>query len=143
MKLTLFPAFLLFTSILGLKDEHEENLKRWHMECFQETKVNPDLVLKLKMGNWQIKNKLLKEWILCVFNKYDLMSKEGVFKLDTAMSLVPSADRDMIEDYIDACLPKHIAEPLDIAWKYAKCYHVGAKDPINKNKRLHYMTLFY
>ncbi|XP_028157949.1 uncharacterized protein LOC135081813 [Ostrinia nubilalis] len=143
MKLAAVVLFTVFTHTQCLSDEQKELLKKWHMECFEETKVSPDLVLKLKTGDWRLDNKLLKKWTLCILRKYDLMSDEGVFRLDNALAMVPDRDKEMIEDFIDECLPKKASAPYEIAWDYTKCYHTMAKKPKNKDKRLHYLNIFY
>ncbi|KAL0868723.1 hypothetical protein ABMA27_008161 [Loxostege sticticalis] len=126
-----------------MSDEQREQLKKWHMQCFEETKVSPDLVLKLKSGDWKLDDKLLKEWTHCILKKYDLMSEQGVFRLDNALNQVPDQDKTVMEDFIDNCLPKKASAPHEIAWNYTKCYHTKAKEPHNKNKKLDYLNIFY
>ncbi|XP_013186089.1 general odorant-binding protein 56a [Amyelois transitella] len=112
----------------ALTDEQKEKLKKHRSECLAETKVDEQLVNKLKTGDYKTENEPLKKYALCMLVKSELMTKDGKFKKDVALAKVPNpADKTNVEKLIDACLANKGNNPAQTAWNYVKCYH--EKDP--------------
>ncbi|XP_059046892.1 uncharacterized protein LOC131842368 [Achroia grisella] len=132
---------LFITYVHCITEEENQLLHKRQMECVEETKVNPNSVLKLKGGYWKNAHPTLKKWCLCLLNKYGFMSKEGVFKMDVAMSRVPDIDKQSVERMIDNCLPKKTKEAYNIAWEFIKCYHLQTKSKKYKDQKFHYLYL--
>nr|AZB49387.1 odorant-binding protein 6 [Heortia vitessoides] len=125
-------AFVVFAVKLvaaqALTDEQKEKLKKHKTECLAETKVDEQLVSKLKSGDYKTENEQLKKYALCMLIKSELMTKEGKFKKDIALAKVTNpADRPQVEKLIDTCLANKGNTPHQTAWNYVKCYH--EKDP--------------
>ncbi|XP_026735722.1 uncharacterized protein LOC113499440 [Trichoplusia ni] len=107
------------------KEDPVQIVKKYHLECIDETKADPGIVARIKKGDWKIpKAKLqqIKEWCLCVMMKAGLMTKQGVYKIDVALSQVPSEDKGSVENLIDTCLSKKAIPAPDIAMMFIKCY---------------------
>ncbi|KAF9408417.1 hypothetical protein HW555_011897, partial [Spodoptera exigua] len=99
--------------------------KRYQMECIEETRVDPDIITKIKARSWNIPYSslhLVKNWALCVMMKRGLMTKEGVYKLDIALKMVPRDERDAAEKIIDSCLSQKAIPAEDIALNFIQCY---------------------
>ncbi|XP_022815744.1 uncharacterized protein LOC111349019 [Spodoptera litura] len=99
--------------------------KRYQMECIEETRVDPDLITGIKGGSWSIpwnSRPLVRKWALCVMMKRGLMTKEGVYKLDVALKMVPREDRDAAEKVIDQCLTPKAIPAEDIAFEFIQCF---------------------
>ncbi|KAJ8711607.1 hypothetical protein PYW08_008561 [Mythimna loreyi] len=121
-----FVACILF--VQALTDEQKEKLKKHRTECLNETKVDEQLVNKLKGGDFKTESEPLKKYALCMMMKSELMTKDGKFKKDVALAKVPNAaDKPTVEKLIDACLANKGNTPQQTAWNYVKCYH--EKDP--------------
>ncbi|XP_072933061.1 uncharacterized protein [Epargyreus clarus] len=93
--------------------------------CTEESKVNPDVVMKFRTGKWKRIGKeplSLKKWALCILVKADMMSQEGVLKQDVVLASIPEKDRDKAERVIDKCLYKKRHSAIDIAWHYIRCF---------------------
>ncbi|XP_013147514.1 PREDICTED: general odorant-binding protein 83a-like [Papilio polytes] len=98
--------------------------KRGILECVEESKVSPQLVLQVTSGNWDVREDYrLKVWALCLLLKAKMMSKEGVFHLDVALTGVPENERRTVDKAIDDCLYTTIHKPEETAWHFLKCYH--------------------
>nr|ARO70177.1 Odorant Binding Protein 18 [Dendrolimus punctatus] len=110
-------------SKINKTEEFLRQLKRHQMDCIELTKVDPDMILKLKTGYWSLNSSTLKSWALCVLNKMGIMSTEGVFKLDAALSTIPNKDKEYAEKIIDECLTPKALPPPEIAWSYIKCHY--------------------
>ncbi|XP_026735720.1 uncharacterized protein LOC113499439 [Trichoplusia ni] len=103
----------------------EQLVVRYQLECIEETRVDPDVILRVRKGSWiipQDKVELVKEWTLCVMMKAGLMTKEGVYLIDVALQQVPHEERREVEDLIDKCLSQKAIPARDIAFNFAKCY---------------------
>ncbi|PZC80220.1 general odorant-binding protein 56a [Helicoverpa armigera] len=121
-------ACVMLVQASGLTDEQKEKLKKHRSECLTETKVDEQLVNKLKGGDYKTESEPLKKYALCMMMKSELMTKDGKFKKDVALAKVPNAaDKPTVEKLIDACLANKGNTPHQTAWNYVKCYH--EKDP--------------
>ncbi|XP_035453068.2 uncharacterized protein LOC118278103 [Spodoptera frugiperda] len=99
--------------------------KRYQMECIEETRVDPDIIAGIKNGRWSIPwnaRPLAMKWALCVMMKRGLMTKEGVYKLDVALRMVPREERDAAEKLIDSCLSPKAIPAENIAFEFIHCF---------------------
>nr|WKR38918.1 odorant binding protein 37 [Spodoptera frugiperda] len=100
--------------------------KRYQMECIEETRVDPDIIAGIKNGRWSIPwvhcQTLAMKWALCVMMKRGLMTKEGVYKLDVALRMVPREERDAAEKLIDSCLSPKAIPAENIAFEFIHCF---------------------
>ncbi|XP_026735723.1 uncharacterized protein LOC113499441 [Trichoplusia ni] len=106
-------------------EELKHLIKRYNLECMEQTKADPGFVENIKNGDWKIpKEKMqgVKEWSLCMMTKAGLMTKEGVYQIDVALAQVPTEDKRNVEKLIDTCLSKKAIPPPDIALMFIKCY---------------------
>nr|AOG12864.1 odorant binding protein [Eogystia hippophaecolus]QLI62012.1 odorant-binding protein 9 [Streltzoviella insularis] len=125
---TLLVFAVCFVVAQALTDEQKDKLKKHRSECLSETKVDQQLVDKLKSGDFKTENEPLKKYSLCMLMKSELMTKDGKFKKDVALAKVPNeADKPTVEKLIDTCLANKGNNPHQTAWNYVKCYH--EKDP--------------
>ncbi|KAJ8711606.1 hypothetical protein PYW08_008560 [Mythimna loreyi] len=100
-------------------------IKRYQMECIEETRVDLDTIVKIRSKNWLMHYNqflLLKDWALCVLMKSGVMTKEGVYKIDVAMQRVPLEARYVLEAQIDACLTPRPLPARDIAYIFISCF---------------------
>ncbi|XP_004923303.2 uncharacterized protein LOC101744692 [Bombyx mori] len=110
------------------KENEVRALRAFQADCAEDVQVKPDLVVNLKSGDWQTEDVSLKKWALCVLMKLGLMTAQGVFKMNEAMSKIPDMnDKIIAEKLIDDCLSLQATTPHDAAWNYIKCHH--QKDP--------------
>ncbi|XP_049886080.1 uncharacterized protein LOC126380594 [Pectinophora gossypiella] len=124
---------LLISFAQCVPDESDELIKKYKLQCIDETKADPELVIMLKAGNWKVNDIPLKKWALCVLVRAGIMSPEGVFRIDEALDTVPDKDQDYVMSRIDSCLPQKEFVPYEIAWHYLKCY--------NKKKPKHFILV--
>ncbi|XP_068619950.1 uncharacterized protein [Battus philenor] len=110
---------------VGLKGKQVyPSFKRGILECVEESKVSPQLVLQVTSGNWNVREEFrLKMWALCLLLKSKMMSKEGVFHLDVALAGVSDQNKIAVEKAIDECLYTKVHKPEETAWHFLKCYH--------------------
>nr|QCF41964.1 odorant binding protein [Athetis dissimilis] len=105
--------------------ENQAKVIRYQMECVEQTRVDPDSIVKIKKNRWSLpqnQDSLVKEWALCVLMKSGIMTKEGVYKADIALKRVPAMERHIVEKQIDKCLtPKPVPAP-EIAYRFIKCF---------------------
>ncbi|CAH2054849.1 unnamed protein product, partial [Iphiclides podalirius] len=100
------------------------SFKRGILECVEESKVSPQLVLQVTSGNWNVREDYrLKLWAKCLLTRANMMSKSGVFHIDVALSAVPEHDKAAVERTIDECLFSTAHKPEETAWHFLKCYH--------------------
>ncbi|KAG6443531.1 uncharacterized protein LOC115455990 [Manduca sexta] len=135
-------AFYTFVVSSPIKEFYPKRdvatLKKYQMECVEDTKVDPDLVIRFKAGDWRSEQPSLKNWVLCILNKMGLMTMDGVYRLDEAMARVGTKDKDMAEKLIDQCLSTTALPAPDIAWKYVHCLHVN--DPLGNYSSISILT---
>ncbi|KPJ17735.1 Serrate RNA effector molecule-like [Papilio machaon] len=81
---------LLISLLLIQGSQVYATFKRGILECVEKSKVSPQLVLQVTSGNWDVREDYrLKVWALCLLLKAKMMSKDGVFHLDIALTGVP------------------------------------------------------
>ncbi|KAF9813770.1 hypothetical protein SFRURICE_007925 [Spodoptera frugiperda] len=82
-----------------------------YVKCYHEKDPKHAIFLPLAM-----------KWALCVMMKRGLMTKEGVYKLDVALRMVPREERDAAEKLIDSCLSPKAIPAEDIAFEFIHCF---------------------
>ncbi|XP_073959545.1 uncharacterized protein [Choristoneura fumiferana] len=103
------------------------SVKRAYLNCADSTKVEPEMILQLKKGNW-MEDERLKAWVLCVLVNTNYMTEQGVFQLDVALNNISAAEKNSLEKHIDQCLPTKRLKPREIAFRFAKCFHQRASN---------------
>ncbi|CAB3233798.1 unnamed protein product [Arctia plantaginis] len=122
--MSLFISCVVLIQAQHQLEDEIYKLKRHQLECIEETRVDPDMVMRVKKGKFQNKpDVLLKMWTLCTLMKSGLMTPQGVYKFDNALSRVPKQDAELVGKQIDKCLSKKAIPPVDIAYNFVKCYN--------------------
>ncbi|KAJ8709037.1 hypothetical protein PYW07_008863 [Mythimna separata] len=130
----IWSVIFLFSSVAAHRSEYltttttlspDTLIKRYQMECVEETRVDLDTIMKIRNKNWVMHYNqylLVKDWALCVLMKSGVMTKEGVYKIDVAMERVPEEVRYVLEVQIDACLSPKPMPARDIAFLFISCF---------------------
>lgn len=87
------------------------------------------LVKKMREGDFSTEDEPLQRYVFCMLRKSDLITEDGHFNKDVAMSKLPEdSDREKIEKAIDACKGEQGSSPHESAWLIVKCYHEESPD---------------
>ncbi|KAI8437781.1 hypothetical protein MSG28_012012 [Choristoneura fumiferana] len=85
------------------------SVKRAYLNCADSTKVEPEMILQLKKGNW-MEDERLKAWVLCVLVNTNYMTEQGVFQLDVALNNISAAGGKRASGSPDG---KRLPSPMD------------------------------
>lgn len=107
-----------------MTDEQKAKVRQYHEECSEETQVDQQKVKMIREGDWSNDDDDLQAYVLCMMMKADLMTADGTFKKDVAMSKLPEdADREKAERAMDTCSQEQGDTPRETAYKMVKSYH--------------------
>ncbi|XP_026317266.1 uncharacterized protein LOC113228216 [Hyposmocoma kahamanoa] len=123
---------ITLTRIDKKKFNIDQRLRSIKVDCVDVSNVDPEMVLKLRIGIWPSQPHVsLAKYILCVLNKLNVMSKEGVFKVNEAYELIPYNEKDDAMIKIDQCLYPTKSLPHEKAYFYMKCINEDKPQEFN------------
>lgn len=107
----------------ALTDAQKELIRSNSKKCIGETSVDNALVQKMRGGDFDIHDEKLNNYVFCMMTKSSLITEEGVFRKDIALSKVGDDIKDVVSKAIDACIGETGATKEEKVFNYLKCYH--------------------
>ncbi|XP_077285390.1 general odorant-binding protein 56d-like [Arctopsyche grandis] len=121
--LVVFVAFAMFVSAQALTDAQKTLLKAHYEHCTEETGVDKELVKKTRTGDFSFDDAKTKSFMFCMLKRSGVMTDDGVFHRDIAVSKVEDDIKEDVGRAIDICVKEPGSTNDEKAWNYVKCYH--------------------
>ncbi|XP_030764820.1 uncharacterized protein LOC115889043 [Sitophilus oryzae] len=123
------PGRLSITQFGALSSAQQAKASKLIKECFQESSVPNELVLKARKGNFS-DDPLLKQYFLCVSTKAGVLSEAGEFNNDVIINdLTEIFNADEANSLVKKCAVKR-GSPTETAFESFRCFYQNAPEVV-------------
>ncbi|XP_050362235.1 B1 protein-like [Nymphalis io] len=134
MKAVIFICIVIIASLeahnVHLSQTQKEKVKNYTAECMKETGVKPEILAEAKKGHLS-NDEGLKKFILCFFQKANIITPDGKLNSDVALSKLPTGiDKIAAAKTLNECKNKKGDSQADTAYEIFKCYYTNTKQHV-------------
>uniref|UniRef100_A0A6M2DVT6 Putative pbp/gobp family n=1 Tax=Xenopsylla cheopis TaxID=163159 RepID=A0A6M2DVT6_XENCH len=120
-------ALALFVAVSAVTEEQKEKVKKYGLECLEESHADKEQVKKLKSGETSEEvDHNVKCFVKCFFRRTGFFNEQDEFQEQVTvdkLSLDTTADtRESVQEAVTKCKGETDADPCVKAYKIFKCY---------------------
>ncbi|XP_026471691.1 general odorant-binding protein 56d-like [Ctenocephalides felis] len=119
-------ALALFVAVSAVTEEQKEKVRKYGLECVEESGADKEEVKKLKSGETTEVDHKVKCFVKCFFRKTGFFNEHDELQEQVTvdkLSLDATAEtRESVQEAVNKCKGETDADPCVKAFKIFKCY---------------------